>query len=147
MVVVSACLVGVPCRYNGGHCRSPSLLHALRHTPFLALCPEVLGGLPVPRPPAQIFDGDGFAVLAGQARLLNEAGHDVTAQFLAGAQQALALLRPLSPQICYLKTRSPSCGWGQIGASPTVIGVWAALLVQEEFRVIPVEAECRFEES
>ncbi|OPX20209.1 MAG: hypothetical protein BZ151_05185 [Desulfobacca sp. 4484_104] len=143
MIVVSACLIGIPCRYNGGHCRSSALVQHLRQTPFLALCPEVLGGLPIPRPPAEIVGGNGFDVLAGRARLINHQEQDVTDQFLQGAQRGLDLVRSLATSVCYLKSRSPSCGWSQPGDTNGVIGVWAALLVQAGYQVIPAEADGR----
>ncbi|MBW1917188.1 MAG: DUF523 domain-containing protein [Deltaproteobacteria bacterium] len=145
MVVISACLVGIPCRYNGGHCQSPALIHCLRQIPFLALCPEVLGGLSVPRRPAEIKGGDGFDVLAGRAYLINDQGQDVTPQFLAGAYRCLELVRSLSSPVCYLKARSPSCGWTESGETNGVVGVFAGLLVQEGYRVIASEADCRID--
>ncbi|MFP3867265.1 MAG: DUF523 domain-containing protein [Desulfobacteraceae bacterium] len=143
MIVISACLVGIPCRYDGGHCYSSVLTHHLRQTPFLTLCPEVLGGLPIPRPPAELTGGNGFDVLAGRASLINDQGQDVTRQFLEGACRSLTLVRGLSPPVCYLKARSPSCGWSEPGKLNGVVGVFAALLIQEGYRVIAAEADCR----
>jgi uncharacterized protein YbbK (DUF523 family) len=74
------------------------------------LCPEVAGGLPVPRPPAEIQTGDGAAVLAGRARILARDGNDVTAQFVAGAARALEAVQQARIRVAVLKARSPSCG-------------------------------------
>jgi uncharacterized protein YbbK (DUF523 family) len=80
----------------------------------LPVCPEVLGGLPIPRPPAEIQGGDGDDVLEGRVRVVNTEGKDVTAEFLAGAQKALRVARRWDIKGAILKAQSPSCGVGQI---------------------------------
>jgi uncharacterized protein YbbK (DUF523 family) len=74
------------------------------------LCPEVAGGLPTPRPPAEIPGGQGGDVLDGAAQVLTVKGEDVSAAFLAGAHQALALVRRHGIRVAVLKAGSPSCG-------------------------------------
>lgn len=117
-ILVSACLLGVACRYDGES-------HPLAEVRGLAalgrvvpICPEVSGGLPTPRPPAEIENAhaglDGAAVLEGRTRVILRDGTDVSAQFVAGAEAALALARRLGAVRAILKSRSPSCGAGEI---------------------------------
>jgi len=115
-ILVSACLLGDPVRYDGQakpvqHRGLAALLAADRVIPF---CPEVAGGLPVPRPAAEIVAGDGAAVLAGSARVATRDGTDVSDYFLSGAQQALALCRRHDIRVAVMTESSPSCGSGQI---------------------------------
>jgi uncharacterized protein YbbK (DUF523 family) len=76
----------------------------------VALCPEVAGGLSTPRPAAEIPGGQGVEVLDGSARVLTVEGEDVSAEFLSGARQALALVEQHGIRIAVLKANSPSCG-------------------------------------
>src|SRR3954469_14264878 len=89
-ILVSACLLGRPVRYDGTGRRSDDALFALWRDQgrLVSVCPEVDGGLPVPRPPAEISGGLGADVLDGRARVLTRDGADVTAHFVAGAWQA-----------------------------------------------------------
>ena len=98
-ILVSACLLGIACKYSGGDNACPALLQALRqsgHT-LIPVCPEVYGGLPTPRPPAERC-GD---------RVLTEAGADVTAQYRRGAEAALQLVRLYNCRAAILKANSP----------------------------------------
>ncbi len=134
-VGVSACLLGVACRYDGRSKPAPAVEAWVRAAEaagqtVVAVCPEELGELGTPRPGAHLVGGDGAAVLDGRARVLREAdGGDVTEAFLAGAARAAALLEGASAAV--LKARSPSCGCGQTtieGAVAPGDGVLAALL-------------------
>lgn len=110
-VLVSRCLLGHPVRYDGGSHGPLSLLQRWQiEGRIVALCPEVAGGLPTPRPPAEIPGGQGAAVLDGERLVLTRDGHDVTAAFRLGAETALALVREHGIRIAVLKARSPSCG-------------------------------------
>ena len=110
-VLVSACLLGQPVRYDGRASGHPDLLQRWQaEGRVVPLCPEVAGGLPTPRPPAEIPGGQGGDVLDGGAQVLTVAGEDVSAAFLAGAQQALALVRRYDIRVAVLKAGSPSCG-------------------------------------
>ncbi|BBH43749.1 DUF523 domain-containing protein [Pseudomonas sp. KU43P] len=110
-VLVSACLLGQPVRYDGRSSGHPDLLQRWQaEGRVVPLCPEVAGGLPTPRPAAEIPGGQGGAVLDGNAQVLTVAGKDVSAAFLAGAQQALALVRRHAIRVAVLKAGSPSCG-------------------------------------
>lgn len=111
MILISACLVGERCRYDGGgYDRYPELVAMVAAGTAIAVCPEVLGGLPTPRPPAELQGGDGAAVLAGRARVVTAAGADVTAAFLAGAEATARLARECQATDAILKAHSPSCG-------------------------------------
>ncbi len=108
--LVSACLLGVPCAYDGrGRFVEPSLTLAARGE-VVPICPEVAGGLPIPRPPAEIAGGDGADVLDGRARVVTVAGEDVTAAYVRGAERALAATKRYGITVAILKQRSPSCG-------------------------------------
>ncbi|MDD2049655.1 DUF523 domain-containing protein [Pseudomonas putida] len=110
-VLVSACLLGQPVRYDGRASGHPDLLQRWQSEGrIVPLCPEVAGGLPTPRPPAEIPGGQGAAVLEGETQVLTVTGEDVSAQFLAGAQRALELARRHGIRIAVLKSGSPSCG-------------------------------------
>lgn len=112
-VLVSACLLGQPVRYDGRASGHPDLLQRWQaEGRVVPLCPEVAGGLPTPRPPAEIPGGQGGEVLDGAAQVLTVNGEDVSAAFLAGAQQALALalVRRHGIRVAVLKAGSPSCG-------------------------------------
>ncbi len=110
-VLVSACLLGQPVRYDGRASGHPDLLQRWQaEGRVVPLCPEVVGGLPTPRPPAEIPGGQGGEVLDGAARVVTVGGEDVSAAFLAGARQALALVRQHGIRVAVLKAGSPSCG-------------------------------------
>ncbi|MGY4533443.1 uncharacterized protein YbbK (DUF523 family) [Pseudomonas sp. TE3786] len=110
-ILVSRCLLGHRVRYDGGaHGPFDQLALWQAEGRVVALCPEVAGGLSTPRPPAEIAGGQGAQVLDGQARVLTEAGEDVSAPFLDGADQALALVQQHGIRLAVLKSRSPSCG-------------------------------------
>lgn len=133
-IAVSACLAGEACRYDGKSAPDPKMAVLDRRGGTLRVCPEVLGGLPTPRTPAEIIGGDGFDVLAGKARVISQNGEDVTAAFIAGAEKTLALLERHGIRQIVLKSRSPSCGVTQIydgtftGATKDGAGVAAAWL-------------------
>jgi len=111
-VLVSACLLGRACRYDGRARLRPTLLDALRAERVEAVffCPEEAGGLGTPRPAAVIDGGDGEAVADGGARVVAADGRDVTEAFLDGARQAVATALGQGCTSAYLKEGSPSCG-------------------------------------
>ena len=142
-LLVSACLLGNPVRYDG---KAKTLDHdGLQYLQqqgrVIAFCPEVAGGLPVPRAAAEIVAGDGSAVIAGTAKVKTREGNDVSDYFLAGAEQALALCRQHDISTALLTELSPSCGSGQIydgsftRQSITASGVTTALLQQHGVKV------------
>jgi len=113
MVAVSWCLCGKECRYDGT-AKPDMQAMALAEEGALCICPEVMGGLPIPREPAEIVGGDGYDVLDGRARVITVSGKDVTAEYVAGAQAALRLCREKTVTHALLKANSPSCGCGCI---------------------------------
>jgi uncharacterized protein YbbK (DUF523 family) len=137
MILVSACLAGIPCRYDGGSFPVPEIQRMVAEGHAVAICPEVAGGLPIPRLPAEIQGGDGQDVLEGRAKVVRQGGVDITEAFIKGAHQALSLARKVGAKKAILKARSPSCGVTFIhdgsftGALREGMGVTAALLKRE----------------
>ena len=135
--MISACLLGACCRYDGASKAHPlAALLAERHT-LVPVCPEQLGGLPTPRPPAERRGG----------RVVTQSG-DVTEQYLRGAEETLKLCKLLGCEAAVLKERSPSCGRGQVydgafsGTLTAGDGVTAELLAAHG---IPVYGESQIE--
>ena len=132
MIFVSACLLGENCKYSGGNNRNEAVISFLNDKEYLAVCPERAGGLPSPRPPAEIRDG----------RVIDKEGKDVTAEFLLGAEKTLALAKKHRPELCILKANSPSCGCGEIydgtfsGRKISGNGKTVDLLLKNGFSVI-----------
>lgn len=147
-VLVSACLLGEKVRYNGGDAASTDavLRQWTAEGRVVTFCPEVAGGLGVPRPPAEVMDGrGGVAVLEGRARIATRDGSDVTMAFLAGAELALEAARAQNVRVALLKEGSPSCGSHRIndgsftGRRIEGRGVTAALLERHGIRVFSEE--------
>jgi uncharacterized protein YbbK (DUF523 family) len=143
-VLVSACLLGQPVRYDGGTVVTEGgiLARWQMEGRIVPMCPEMAGGLPVPRLPAEIHgEGGGAAVLRGAARVVEHHGHDVTDAFVQGAQRALEAAREAGVQVAVLTERSPSCGSTFLydGTFSSQLqpgeGVTAALLRQHGIRV------------
>lgn len=138
MILISGCLVGLGCRYDGSTEKDDDLLASLRGTDLLPFCPEQLGGLPTPRPGAEIVGSDGHDVLARKARVVNEHGEDVTEPFVRGAKESMKLVRLFNITRAHLKAKSPSCGLGVIlrgGREVKGDGVCAALLAQNGVKI------------
>jgi uncharacterized protein YbbK (DUF523 family) len=132
--LVSACLLGCPSTYDGRARPQDKLIMLAAQGQVVPICPEVAGGLGVPRPPAEIVGGDGSDVLDGQARVMTIDGEDVTTAFIRGAEHTLAVAQRYGVARAILKQLSPSCGSdhiydgthsGRLRAGP---GVTAALL-------------------
>ena len=114
-VLVSACLLGEKVRYDGSdkRCDDPILQRWLQEGRVVPVCPEVVGGLPTPRAPAEIAEGaGGLEVLRQAGKVMDATGRDVSEQFKQGAWQALQLVRSKGIRIAVLKEGSPSCGSG-----------------------------------
>jgi uncharacterized protein YbbK (DUF523 family) len=118
LTLVSACLLGIACRFDGGSCPVAWVAELAAQGRAVPICPEVSGGLPTPRLPAEIEGAhaglDGHAVLDGRSRVVRSDGADLTPAFVAGAEAALDLARRLGIRQAILKANSPSCGAGQI---------------------------------
>ena len=118
-ILVSHCLLGEPCRYDGASRldRQVIELHRAGHN-LVPVCPELLGGLDVPRTPAE---------LQADGRVVTQDGEDVTPAYRAGAERALAIAREHGCTVAVLKARSPSCGCGEVydgSFTHTVKGGW-----------------------
>lgn len=138
MKLVSGCLCGIHCRHDGGTKEREEIVRLVRQGVAVPVCPEQLGGLPTPRPAAEIDGGDGHDVLAGRAQVLTRDGLDVTEEFVRGAHEVLRLAREMNADEVILKSRSPSCGVDVIvrdGEAAAGDGVTAALLRREGIRV------------
>jgi len=110
MIGISACLGGICCRYDGKSKEVASLKELVAENKAVLICPEVLGGLPIPRPPAEIQGGDGFDVWNDHAIILTNKGENVTEQYKKGAKKALIQLQTSNITTLILKENSPSCG-------------------------------------
>lgn len=136
-VLVSACLAGVACTYEAQPKTRDWAVKLVAEGRAVLVCPEVAGGLGIPRPEAEIVGGDGGDVLDGRGRVVNVDGVDVTEEYLAGARAAVSAARRMATPLAVLKARSPSCGCGQIydgtftGSRRTGDGVTAAMLKRE----------------
>jgi uncharacterized protein YbbK (DUF523 family) len=136
MIIVSACLAGVKCRYNGEAFPIPEVIEMVQKGEALALCPEVLGKLPTPRPAAERCE----------EKVVTKTGKDITVEFTDGAQIALGIAKLIDAKAAILKARSPSCGCGLIydgTFSRKLIagdGIFATLLKNNNIKVITEEA-------
>ena len=144
-ILVSACLAGRPCRFDGSDNREDRLGGLISEGRAVLVCPEEEGGLGTPRPPAEIVGGDGHDVVEGRARVVTQGGRDVTEEYLAGARAALERARSSGARAAVLKARSPSCGKGCIydGSFTRTRrvgdGVTAALLAANGIAVVTEE--------
>jgi len=111
-ILISACLLGENVRYNGGNSQLDSniLQQWQQEGRILSTCPEMAGGLPVPRMPSEIDNGDAKAVLLGKSTIRRKDGGDVTDAYVNGAERTLALCIQHHISIAILKEGSPSCG-------------------------------------
>jgi uncharacterized protein YbbK (DUF523 family) len=144
-ILVSSCLLGLRTRFDGGGKWRPELQGLLERYQLVPVCPEQLGGLPTPRPPAEIQGGSGDAVLDDESRVLTVEGADVTANFVRGAEECLAAARLFGAEGALFKARSPSCASGQSydgsfgGRLVPGFGVAAALLRRNGLRILSEE--------
>ncbi|WP_031516318.1 DUF523 domain-containing protein [Desulfofalx alkaliphila] len=144
-ILVSACLAGQNCRYDGGNNLDLCIAKMVEEGRAIPVCPEEMGGLPTPRLPCEIKGGDGRDVIAGDAAVWNNRGKNVTGQFVAGAKEILKIARQEGVKAAILKERSPSCGVLNIydgtfrGVKIPGQGVLAALLAQEGIKIYSEE--------
>ena len=133
-LLVSACLLGLACRYDGGANENETVKALGAKYTLIPFCPEIYGGLPTPREPAEIRG----------KRVVTCSGQDVTAFYEKGAAEALRLAKCMDCRCAVLQDRSPSCGCGVIhdgtfgGGLIAGDGVTATLLAQNGIRVVPV---------
>jgi len=143
-ILISACLLGHKVRYDGkDNLQNNTELQVwIKAGKVVTICPEMAGGLPTPRPPAEIqYNKSAKEVLSGKAKIITIDGDDVSAEYMAGAQKALALAKQHHISVAILKARSPSCGSQQVydgRHSKKLVdgmGVTAALLSQHGIQV------------
>ena len=134
-ILVSACLLGKNCKYNGGNNLNQSVLGFIEGHEVIGVCPEQLGGLSTPRLPAEIVDGV----------VTNKEGVSVDNEFRKGAQEALAVALENKVDLAILQSRSPSCGVKEIydgsfsGKKIKGQGVFAKLLAKHDIKVLDAE--------
>ena len=135
IIGVSACLLGENCKYSGGNNYSERVMEYIKGHEVVSICPEVLGGLPIPRDPAEIVDGV----------VKHKDGSSVDKEFRDGAKKALEILKDKGAEFVILQSRSPSCGVDSIydgtfsGKLIPGNGVFVELLKSEGLKVIDVE--------
>lgn len=133
-IAVSACLLGINYKYNGGNNYSEKLEKLLKNHEVIPICPEVLGGLPIPRDPSEIVNGE----------VLTDKGKSVDKEFRNGAKKALEIVKESGAELVVLQPRSPSCGLGEIydgsftGRLVDGDGVFVKLLKDEGIKVVDV---------
>jgi uncharacterized protein YbbK (DUF523 family) len=137
MYIVSACLVGVNCRYDGQNVPDKALEELFKSGKAIPICPELLGGLPCPRACCEITETPD-----GVRKVLGKSNKDFTHEFELGAIKTLELCKALDITSAILKFRSPSCGYGKIydgTFSGTIIngnGITADLLAQNGVKIL-----------
>ncbi|MBO0462619.1 DUF523 domain-containing protein [Enterococcus sp. DIV1298c] len=145
MIGISACLGGVLCRYDGRDKAIPALKKLVAEGQAIMICPEVAGGLPIPREPAEIVGGDGFDVWHQRAKVLTVSGEDVTEVYKSGAIKAYQRLKEKQISTLILKANSPSCGSTSIydgtfsGTLKEGTGVATAYFLQQKISVCSEE--------
>jgi uncharacterized protein YbbK (DUF523 family) len=130
-ILVSACLLGENCKYNGGNNKNDDVIALAEKFELIPVCPECFGGLPIPRTPAEIKQGGVYS----------KNGEDWTQYFKNGAEHTLYIAKESNCPVAVLKERSPSCGCGKIydgtfsGALVDGNGITADLLMQNDIQV------------
>ncbi|MCM1992471.1 DUF523 domain-containing protein [Oceanirhabdus seepicola] len=144
-IILSACLCGINCKYDGGNNLNDKAVELLKSGKALPVCPEQLGGQSTPRIPHEIIDSTGEEVLDGKGVIKGPEGDDVTDEFLKGAQETLKIAQAIGAEYAVLKARSPSCGFGKIydgsftGNKKYGNGVTAALLKRNGIKIYTEE--------
>lgn len=145
MILVSACLCGINCRYDGGNTLNNEILRLFKEGKVIPVCPEQLGGLETPREPHEILQGTGKTVLDGEDKVVSVKGKDSTENFVKGAYETLKIAQSCNAQVAILKSKSPSCGVGVIydggfsGNKKDGNGVTAELLIKNGIKVYTEE--------
>ncbi len=103
-ILVSACLAGVNCKYDGGNNENKKIIELIKNKDVILICPEQLGGLKTPRIPAEIQ----------KTKVINKDNIDVTKEYKKGAEEVLNLAKKFNIKKAILKSKSPSCGKGKI---------------------------------
>jgi len=141
MIIASACLCGINCKYNGENNLNNGIEELFSQGEVIPVCPEQLGGLTTPREVKEISGGTGAQVLQGTAKVIGPSNSDSTEQFIRGANETLNIALNANIQVAVLKSKSPSCGLGKIydgSFSHRLIdgnGVTAELLIRNGIKV------------
>jgi len=146
MKLVSACLLGINCKYNGKNNRNKKVLELAKREILIPICPEQMGGLPTPRK-ASSLTADGRKIIEGRGKVLNKEGKDVTKNFLIGAKETLKIAKIFKIKEAILKEGSPSCGTKYtyfVDGKKKGMGVTAALLKKNGIKLISEEELERF---
>jgi uncharacterized protein YbbK (DUF523 family) len=107
MYLVSSCLAGVNCRYNGKSSENKTICELVKSGEAISICPEQLAGLPTPRPSCEIIIDE-----SGNKKVISKDGKDFTKEFFEGAEKTLAIAKTIDIKKAILKSKSPSCGCG-----------------------------------
>ena len=145
MTLVSACLAGINCCYDGKNALSRQVESLVKNKSAIPVCPEQLGGLSTPREPAEIVGGDGRDVLEGRARVQTRGGEDVTQQYIHGAEEVLEIAKTRGAKKVILKRNSPACGFGKIYNNGKLVngnGVCAAILIRHGIETVVAGPDC-----
>jgi len=135
LVLVSACLVGMPCRWDGGSKLDDKAKELFFSGRAIVVCPEILAGLPTPRPACEL------CLRSGQEAVIDADGNDYTKEFIFGAAEGLAIAKKLNIKKAYLKSGSPSCGAGTVfdgtftGNKKPGYGLFAKMLIENGIEV------------
>jgi len=138
--LVSACLCGIPCRFDGKSAKDKQMENLVRMQKAVPICPEILGGLPIPREGVEIVQGEGKDVVCGSALVSSRKGDDMTPFLLRGAFASLKIAKKFKIKKAWMKKKSPSCGCGQIkrkGRLTEGDGITVALFKREGIKVVP----------
>lgn len=131
-IIVSACLLGLNCKYNGGNNEKEKVLKYLEDKEIIPVCPEIFGGLSTPREPSEIKNN----------KVVNILGEEVTENFHRGAEETLKLAKKFGIKKALLKAKSPSCGKGKIydGTFTSTLvegnGITTELLIENNIEII-----------
>lgn len=142
MILVSACLLGINCKYNGDNNKNDKVIEYLKDKQFIIACPEQLGGMTTPRDPSEIIRLDGEAVISGRTSVITSKRLDVTRKFKKGAEETLKVAQIYNCKEAILKEGSPSCGSRYIydgtftGKKVEGVGVTTALFKSKGIKVI-----------
>lgn len=137
MYIISSCLAGISCRYDGESSENQYVIELVRQGKAMPVCPELLGGLPVPRVCCEIIEDE-----RGEQRVVSSEGRDFTREFALGAEKTLEIARIIGAKKAILKSKSPSCGCGLVydgtfsGRLIEGNGLTAELLMENGIEVI-----------
>jgi len=138
-ILVSACLIGIPCRYNGDSAFKESLLKELAGKIIISLCPELMGGMGVPRVAFELPSLNYNKIFSGEEKIMNKENQDITNKVIEGCLKVLKICKSLNIKKAYLKENSPSCGVNRIyinGVKKRGMGICAYLLKKNGIIVI-----------